>query len=195
MKILSLIIGYLIGSISTAYLLVKHTKNIDIRTVGSQNAGATNVLRVAGKSTAVLVFLLDVCKGIAAVMVGRILGGETTSLWCGVAAIVGHNWPIYFGLKGGKGSATSLGVIWATVPTIASIITATGIITVLITYYVSLGSIVVAPLFPILMLAFKKPKEYFIFAIILMILTLYRHRSNIIRLREGRESKLGQKLK
>ena len=195
MNILSIIASYLIGSISNAYLVVKYTKNIDIRTVGSQNAGATNVLRTAGIVPAVLVFFLDICKGVIAVTIGRILGGETTSLWCGIAAVVGHNWPLYFGLRGGKGSATSFGVIWATVPTIALIITATGIITIAITHYVSLGSIVVAPLFPILMLAFGKSREHVIFALILMMLTLYRHRSNIVRLREGKESKLGQRLK
>lgn len=195
MKALSIILSYLIGSISTAYLVVKYTQGVDIRTVGSKNAGATNVLRTAGLGAALLVFFLDIFKGILAVNLGKIMGGEITSLLCGIAVIVGHNWPLYFGLKGGKGSATSIGVIFATMPVIGMIIILIGVVTVIITRYVSLGTIVVAPIFPILVLSFGKSREHVLFAIIMMVLSLYRHKANILRLRQGTESKLGHKLK
>lgn len=195
MKILGILLCYIIGSLSNAYLVVKHFKGIDIRTVGSGNPGATNVQRVAGNKLAFLVFLLDVLKGVVAVLIGRVIGGEFFSLWCGVSVIVGHNWPLFFGLKGGKGTATSLGVIWLTVPKIALIITVVGITSIIVTRYVSLASILAAPLFPTLIFISRRPFQYFIFGLILMSMTLYRHRSNIDRLMKGQESRLGDKVK
>lgn len=195
MKTLGIVLSYFIGSVSTAYILVKLMKGIDIRTVGSKNAGATNVQRVLGTGPALLVFALDMLKGVLAVMIGRLTGGSTASLWCGIAAVVGHNWPLFFGLRGGKGTATTLGVLWAVMPNIALIITAVGIVAIAITRYVSLGSVLGAPLLLILVIVAGKSWNYIIFAFILMSMTLYRHRENIVRLLEGRESRLGQKLK
>lgn len=195
MKILGIVLSYFIGSISTAYILVKLMKGIDIRTVGSKNAGATNVQRVLGTGPALLVFCFDVLKGILAVMIGRITGDPTAALWCGIAAVVGHNWPLFFGLRGGKGTATTLGVLWAVMPNIALIITVVGIAAIAITRYVSLGSVLGAPLLLILTIIMGKSWNYIIFSFILMSMTLYRHRENIMRLLEGRESRLGQKLK
>jgi glycerol-3-phosphate acyltransferase PlsY len=194
-KILVIVLSYFIGSISTAYILVKLMKGIDIRTVGSKNAGATNVQRVLGTGPALLVFCFDALKGILAVMIGRITGDPTVALWCGIAAVVGHNWPLFFGLRGGKGTATTLGVLWAVMPNIASIITVVGIAAIAITRYVSLGSVLGAPLLLILTIITGKSWNYIIFSFILMSMTLYRHRENIMRLLEGRESRLGQKLK
>lgn len=194
MKFLGILLCYIIGSVSNAYLVVKYFKGIDIRTVGSGNPGATNVQRVAGNKLAFLVFLLDMLKGVVAVLIGRIIGGEFYSLWCGVAVIVGHNWPLFFGLKGGKGTATSLGVIWLTVPKIALIITVVGITSIIVTRYVSLASILAAPLFPILIFISGKPWQYIVFGLVLMSMTLYRHRSNIERLMKGQESRLGDKV-
>jgi glycerol-3-phosphate acyltransferase PlsY len=193
--VVSILISYLMGSISIAYLLVKLLKGIDIRTVGSQNAGATNVQRIIGTGPAILVFILDILKGILAVLLGRAVGGEVFSLWCGVAVIIGHNWPIFFGFRGGKGTATSLGVIWMIMPNIALIITIIGIAAVAVTRYVSLGSIIVAPIFPLLAIAYRKSAYHVIFAVVLMFMTLYKHRSNIKRILDGSESKLGQKVK
>lgn len=195
MIVLGLIVSYFLGSISTAYVLVKLMKGIDIRSVGSKNAGATNVQRVLGTGPALLVFVLDVLKGVLAVMIGRLVGGPIISLWCGIAAVVGHNWPLFFGLRGGKGTATSFGVLWTIMPNIALIITVVGFTAIAITKYVSLGSIVGAPLLLILVVITGKSWHYIIFAFILMSMTLYRHRENIVRLLEGRESRLGQKVK
>lgn len=195
MKFLGLLLCYIIGSLSNAYLVVKHFKGIDIRTVGSGNPGATNVQRVAGNKLAFFVFLLDMLKGVVAVLIGRAIGGEIFSLWCGITVIIGHNWPLFFGLKGGKGTATSLGVIWLTVPKIALIITVVGITSIIVTRYVSLASILAAPLFPILIFISGRAYQYIIFGLVLMCMTLYRHKSNIKKLMSGQESKLGDKVK
>jgi glycerol-3-phosphate acyltransferase PlsY len=195
MMYFALLVSYLLGSISTAYLVVKFTKGIDIRTVGSGNAGATNVQRVLGTGPAVVVFILDALKGVLAVVFGRLLGGEILALWCGIAAVVGHDWPLFFGLRGGKGSATTFGVIWAVMPNIALIISTFGILVIALTRYVSLGSILAAPVFPLLVMAGGKSRYHVIFALILMAMTLFKHRSNIKRLVEGKEPKLGQKMK
>lgn len=194
MKLIGVLLSYIIGSLSNAYIVVKYTKGIDIRTVGSGNPGATNVQRAAGNKLAFLVFLMDMLKGVIAVTLGKAIGGETLALWCGVAVIVGHNWPMFFGLKGGKGTATSLGVIWTLMPKIGLIITVIGITTIVVTRYVSLASIIVAPLFPILILILIKSMPHFIFGLILMSMTLYRHKSNIERLIKGTENKLGNKV-
>jgi len=193
--VLGIVLSYFIGSVSTAYLLVKLMKGIDIRSVGSKNAGATNVQRVLGTGPALLVFVLDVLKGVLAVMIGRLIGSPVASLWCGIAAVVGHNWPLFFGLRGGKGTATTLGVLWTVMPGIASIITALGIAAIAVTRYVSLGSVLGAPLLVLLVILTGKSRYYIIFAFILMSMTLYRHRGNIARLLEGSESRLGQKVK
>ncbi len=195
MTVISILISYLIGSFSVAYVVVKLLKGIDIRTVGSRNAGTTNVQRIIGTGPAIIVFVLDIFKGILAVLLGRAVGGEVFSLWCGVAVIIGHNWPIFFGFRGGKGTATSLGVIWMIMPGIALIVTVIGLAAVAVTRYVSLGSIIVAPIFPLLAIAYKKSVYHVIFAVILMSMTLYKHRSNIKRILEGSEPKLGEKVK
>lgn len=195
MKTLGIVLSYFIGSVSTAYIIVKLMKGIDIRTVGSKNAGATNVQRVLGTWPALLVFALDMLKGILAVFIGRLTGGPTAALWCGIAAVVGHNWPLFFGLRGGKGTATTLGVLWAVMPNIAFVVTLVGILVIAITRYVSLGSILGAPLLLIMVILTGKSWSYIFFALILMSMTLYRHRENIVRLLEKRESRLGQRLK
>lgn len=195
MIFLGIAVSYLIGSVSTAYLLVKFIDGVDIRTVGSGNAGATNVQRVLGTGPALLVFALDVLKGVLAVLIGRFVGGPIISLWCGIAAVVGHNWPLFFGLRGGKGTATSLGVLWMVMPQIAFILTAMGITAIALTRYVSLGSVLAAPMLLILVIAYGMSRYHIIFALMLMCMTLYRHRENIVRLLEGRESRLGEKVK
>lgn len=195
MTILSIVISYLLGSVSSAYLLVKATRGIDIRTIGSGNAGATNVHRVLGTGPALLVFLMDVLKGVIAVLIGRALGGQTLSLLCGIAVVGGHIWPLFFGLRGGKGTATSLGVVWTLIPDIALIVTTVGITAVAVTRYVSLGTILAAPLLFILVILSGRSWHYIIFAFILMCMTLFKHRENIIRIMEGRESKLGERIK
>ncbi len=120
--IIAIIVSYLLGSISFSILVARWLKKIDIRDHGSGNAGATNTLRVLGKGPAILVFLLDIAKGSAGVLIGSWLsdGSAAVEVACGLAAIAGHNWPIYFRFKGGKGIATTVGalVVWAFLPTL-----------------------------------------------------------------------------
>jgi len=188
-----IIIGYLLGSIPSSFIAGKIARNIDIRQYGSGNAGATNVLRVLGLKAAIPVFLADVLKGVLATLIGRWMVGETGAALAGFAAIVGHNWPVFLNFRGGKGIATSFGVLLVLFPLISFILFVAGVIVIAITKYVSLGSITAAVLFPILLAIFGYGWKIVLFGVAVGGLALYRHRSNISRLLEGRENKLGQK--
>jgi glycerol-3-phosphate acyltransferase PlsY len=193
--ILSILIGYLLGSVSFSYIVAKRVAGIDIRQHGSKNAGATNTLRVLGKGPAVFVLFLDALKGIVAVLIAMQL---TDLPWVimlsGLGAIIGHNWPVFFGFKGGKGVATTIGVVFtvALIPaTIASIV---AVITIYIFRYVSLGSLVFATLLPIFITLYHLPFAYIGGAIAIMLMTYIRHRTNIVRIIRGEENKLGKKV-
>jgi glycerol-3-phosphate acyltransferase PlsY len=196
-SILAIIASYLLGSISFSFLAGKLLKGIDIRNHGSGNAGATNTLRILGKKPAIAVLLLDGLKGVLAVWFGFWFIPDSdlmiVPILCGLAAVIGHNWPVYFGFRGGKGIATTIGVM-ATLafwPTIISGITAIVIIT--ITRYVSLGSLILTAMLPVLILLFDLPLELFVFSLLVMLFAFYRHRTNIIKLWNGTENKLGSK--
>ncbi len=194
MKLFILIImGYLLGSIPSSFIAGKIACNIDIRQYGSGNAGATNVLRVLGPKAAIPVFLADVLKGVLATLIGRWMAGETGATLAGLAAIVGHNWPVFLNFRGGKGIATSFGVLLVLFPLISFILFVAGTIVIAVTKYVSLGSITAAILFPILLLIFGYDWKMVLFGVAVGGLALYRHRSNISRLLEGKENKLGQR--
>ncbi|OMF20980.1 acyl-phosphate glycerol 3-phosphate acyltransferase [Paenibacillus sp. FSL H7-0331] len=190
-----ILIGYLLGSVSFSLLAGKLLKGIDIRNHGSGNAGATNTLRVLGVGPGVTVLLLDALKGVIAVMLGSWLGGGSSLLLvlCGVAAIAGHNWPIFYGFRGGKGIATTIGVMitLAFVPVL--IAGAAAILVIAITRYVSLGSLLLTALLPIFIWSMGFPMEIFIVSLILFVFAWYRHRSNIVKLLHGKENKLGAK--
>lgn len=188
------LIGYLIGSFSSAYFVTKTLKGIDIRQYGSGNAGATNALRVLGPKYGVLVLLLDALKGIVAVMVGRLILGFNGGLICGFFAVVGHDWPIFLQFKGGKGVATSIGVL-ATTHFLSAIAAAPiAIILIFITRYVSLGSLTFLVSVPITyaLLAAHFNRNYLIVTILLALLSIYKHRANIERLLAGNENKIGR---
>lgn len=192
--ILFILIGYILGSISFSYIVAKKVAGIDIRQHGSKNAGATNTLRLLGKGPAILVLALDALKGIAAVVIAMQL---TELPWLimltGLFAILGHNWPVFFGFKGGKGVATTIGVVFTLVFLPALIASLIAIIIIYVFRYVSLGSLVFATLLPVLMALFQLPLAYIIGGIAIMSLTYIRHRSNIVRILKGEESKLGAK--
>jgi acyl phosphate:glycerol-3-phosphate acyltransferase len=192
-SIITIVISYLLGSISFSILFARWLRKIDIRQHGSGNAGATNTLRVLGKGPAISVFLLDIAKGSVAVLIGLWFGdgSEWVPVACGLASIAGHNWPVYFHFKGGKGIATTVGalVVWAFVPTLIA-----GIIAILIivfTRYVSLGSIIFAIFLPILFYLFDLDAAYIWGALTVAILAIARHRKNIVKLMNGTENKLG----
>ena len=187
------VIAYLLGNIATAYLVSKASGKIDIRKYGSGNAGSTNVLRVLGAKPAAIAFLGDVLKGTAAVLIGRYIGGSYGEILAGIFVVVGHNWPIFLGGKGGKGIATTIGLMIPIDPIMVLIIVITGVTVILTTRYVSLGSVLGVSIYPLAMIITKKPMEYIIFSLVLSAIAIYRHRSNIGRLIKGTESKLRQK--
>jgi glycerol-3-phosphate acyltransferase PlsY len=194
---LNIIIAYLLGSIPTGYWLGR-MKGVDIRQFGSGNIGMTNVLRVLGKPYAILTLLVDIGKGAVAVtLIPYLL--YTPDPWvkvlAGLAAVCGHNWTIFLKFKGGKGVATSAGVFLglAWLPTLL-VLGIFGIILGLFRY-VSLGSIVAAVCFPILMLLFHQHILYIILSILLALFIIIRHRSNIKRLLAGTENRFSLKKK
>ncbi|HRS21060.1 MAG TPA: glycerol-3-phosphate 1-O-acyltransferase PlsY [Clostridia bacterium] len=187
------IIAYLMGNIATAYLVSRAFGKIDIREHGSGNSGSTNVFRVLGAKPAIIVFLGDVLKGTAAVLIGRYLGGSYGEILAGIFVVAGHNWPILLGGKGGKGIATTIGLMLPIDPLMVVMILIVGIIVIITTRYVSLASIVGVTIYPIAMIITQKPLEYIIFSLVLSSVAIFKHRSNIERLLKGTESKFGQK--
>ncbi|WP_282935645.1 glycerol-3-phosphate 1-O-acyltransferase PlsY [Paenibacillus sp. RC67] len=195
LSVISIIIAYLLGSISFSYLAGKMLKGIDIRNHGSGNAGATNTLRVLGVGPAVTVLILDALKGVAAVLVGRWLGqGDVlVEVLCGLAAISGHNWPIYFGFRGGKGIATTIGVMITLAPMAVVYAGIVCILAIALTRYVSLGSLLFTALLPLFIWFMRGPIEIFWLSLFVFVFAWVRHRSNIVKLIKGQENKLGSK--
>ena len=206
--ILSFIAAYLLGSLNTSVIVGK-IKGVDIRKKGSGNAGMTNTLRVIGKKAAALVFVFDFLKTIVALVCAMIIAklfdksNADLLAYCkyiaGFGAVLGHNFPIYFGFKGGKGIVSSIAVISFLDWRIGLIIAVVCISIMVITKYVSLGSVVGAILYPIFVIAFNTDlkdvtvRYYLTMSVVISLLALYRHRANIKRLLTGTESKLGQK--
>ena len=191
-QIAGIIASYLLGSISFSILLARWLKKIDIRQHGSGNAGATNTLRVLGKGPALAVFVLDIAKGVASVLIGWQAGAgeDWVPVACGLAAIIGHNWPVYFSFRGGKGIATTIGVVATLMfwPGLAAGVLA--ILSIVFTRYVSLGSLIFAVLLPISVALFGLETPYVWGAVIICVLAVVRHRKNIAKLLNGTENKL-----
>lgn len=195
------IIAYLIGSVSFSVIFGKKMAGIDVREKGSGNAGTTNVLRTVGKKAAILTLICDCLKGIVAVFIawiaGKIVSGTDASLLVqlsALAVVLGHSYPIFFNFKGGKGVATSLGVLLIINWKIGLICLVFALVLMALTRFVSLGSIAAAVLYPILTIFIRTnyivSGEYFVFALILAIFVLFKHRENIKRLLSGTENKL-----
>ena len=191
-NLLVILLSYFIGNFSTSFFIGKMFAKIDIREYGSGNAGSTNVLRTLGKKAAVITLLGDLVKGILAVYLGSRFGGESLALLCGVAVVIGHNWPILLGFKGGKGIATTIGVVLSIKSLMALICISIGLIILWKYKYVSLAAIVAISIFPFSI--YRYGLNYFLFGLILAILAIYKHRENIKRLLAGNERKIGQKI-
>jgi glycerol-3-phosphate acyltransferase PlsY len=189
------IVAYLLGSISFAVLLVRARTGRDIRAEGSGNAGATNVLRSHGKKLALLVALLDVAKGLAAVLLVRLVTSDPRwAAAAGFAAILGHVFPVFYGFRGGKGVATAVGAFLALSPLAVLVSLALFIAIVAATRYVSLGSVVAfAVLPPIAGLLFHAPRAVVTAAGMTALLILLKHLPNLKRLARGEEGKLGRR--
>ncbi|WP_027417475.1 glycerol-3-phosphate 1-O-acyltransferase PlsY [Aneurinibacillus terranovensis] len=193
MGVLIILVGYLLGSISFSIVVAKRIRNIDIRDYGSGNAGATNTLRVLGKGPAILVLLLDAAKGAAAVWIAHIFGaGNWVVVLAGVASIIGHNWPVFFKFHGGKGVATTIGMLLALAPIPALLSVIVTVVIIALTRYVSLGSLVFVTLMPIMMYIWNNPAPYIIGTLLITILGYVRHYENIMRLLQGKERKIGK---
>ncbi|MCK9217248.1 MAG: glycerol-3-phosphate 1-O-acyltransferase PlsY [Firmicutes bacterium] len=194
-KILIIIVlAYFLGNFSTSYFIAKLFAGIDIRNHGSGNVGATNTLRVLGKKAGIIVLLGDILKGVIAVILGKIIAGEDGQIFAGLFVVIGHNWPILLGFKGGKGVATTIGVMTAINIYIVAGIVPIGIIIIAVTKYVSLASILGMIIFPIVMLFTWQPIKLVLFSFLLSMMSVYRHKSNIKKLMQGTESKIGQKV-
>jgi glycerol-3-phosphate acyltransferase PlsY len=190
--VLAVVLGYLIGSVSFSFLFGRLAQGIDIRKHGSGNAGATNTLRVLGVGPAITVLFLDIGKGVLAVWVGWWIDFDNVLLpiLAGIAVILGHNWPVFFAFRGGKGIATMIGVV-ATLCFIPGLVAgAIGIAAIFATRYVSLGSLLFAGLLPFSLLLFGREMELILFSIAIGVLAFYRHRGNIVKLAQGKENKI-----
>lgn len=211
-------VGYLIGSVNLSIILSKLMGKGDIREQGSGNAGTTNTLRVLGKGPAALVLIFDICKAVIAILLAKGIfafsgvemfttPGDTATLnvtyelgilLAALGAILGHNYPIYYGFKGGKGIATSLGALLMIEWQIGLVCLVFALVLMISSRMVSLGSICAAILYPVLVwimgsafgTSFKARMIYTIFAVLVAALAIYRHRTNITRLLNGTENKL-----
>lgn len=188
------VIAYLLGSISTGMLVSKAMGGPDLHKVGSGNTGATNALRTMGKKGGAIVFAGDVVKALLACLVGRLWMGQNGVLLAGLFVILGHNWPVFFGFKGGKGVSSTCGVMLMTFWWQALICYVITIAMIAITKFVSLGSLALVVLFGILVTA-TNWGNWLVIAWVWVIagLCIYRHHANIGRLIHGTERKIGQK--
>ncbi|NLJ58073.1 MAG: glycerol-3-phosphate 1-O-acyltransferase PlsY [Tissierellia bacterium] len=185
------IIAYFIGNISFAYILGKIFEKKDVREYGSGNAGTTNALRTFGKKIGAMVLVGDVLKGLVAVVLGRSIGSELGAYLGGAFAIIGHNWPVLLNFKGGKGVATTIGVMAIINPFLTILCVILGLIIIIISRTVSLGSIIGMASAPLVALIFIKPfqGQLLIFCFFIAGMSIFRHKDNINRLIRGEENK------
>lgn len=188
------VVSYLLGNISSGILVSRAFGGGDIRKHGSGNSGTTNVLRTLGWLPSLLTLLGDCVKGLIACLLGRWLGGDLGMLLAGLCVTLGHDFPVFFGFKGGKGIATSLGMILVISPVLALSLLSVVLIVVALTGLMSLGSVMVSVAYPILTaIIFRGHANYplfVIFSIICGLLSLYCHRKNIVRLIHKEENRL-----
>ena len=197
-------VGYLIGALPFGVLIGKAVANVDVREHGSGAMGMTNVLRTVGKPAAAAVLALDIGKGVAAVIIAKwIFDSPGAEVAAALAALVGHNWPVFIGFRGGRGTASGWGALWVISPIAGFAATVIGLSLVAITRYVSLGSIAAAALGSLVLIGLaiigasvempvETPLVYCWYGAIGSALIVFRHRENIARLLNGTERKIGQ---
>jgi len=191
-EVLAIIISYFIGGILTAGV-VASLKRVDLTKEGSGNPGATNAFRIFGPFFGGVVLLGDVVKGVLGALVGQWLGGGNIAVaaLCGLAVVAGHNWPLFYKFRGGKGMATSVGAIIILVPETLLFLVPIWVLVVAVSRYVSLGSIMAALALPVATFFFYPQQGFLLlFAVVASVLGVYRHRANIQRLLAGEENKL-----
>jgi acyl phosphate:glycerol-3-phosphate acyltransferase len=189
-RIIIPIVAYLLGSIPFGYLIVRGKSGADIRETGSGGTGATNVSRRAGKAAGVLTLLLDAAKGCVAVLIAKAFGGgDWVIAVAAIAALVGHIFPVWLGFRGGKGVATGVGIFLVLAPIALLCAGVVFVAIVVLTRYVSLGSITAAVLIPVLVWLLSDSQSLLIAAVVGAALIVFAHRGNIQRLASGTESR------
>lgn len=198
------VIAYLIGSVNFSIIFSKKMAGFDVREKGSGNAGTTNMLRTVGKKAAAITLVCDILKGVISIAIAKVIGNIWSNLdaallvqLAGLFAIIGHTFPVFFKFKGGKGIATSLGVLITTNWQIGLICLVFALVLMVLTQMVSVGSIAAAILYPVLTIFINQnyiaDGNYIIFAIILAVLIVFNHRENVKRLLSGTENKISFK--
>lgn len=197
MNLLILFFGYLFGSFPSGYLAGRIAKGIDIRSLGSGSTGATNVLRHIGKRAAIIVFLLDVFKGVLSILLAKyLLLNDSWQVAIGLSTLIGHIWPVWLNWKGGKAVATGLGIFLGLSWQVG--LATLGVFIIMITLFriVSLASVSASLALPLIMfLSFSSSNislPFLIVSLLAMILVIWRHRENIVRLIRGKEPRIGQ---
>ncbi len=194
--ILFLVLGYVLGSVPFGVIVGKRIRNLDIREHGSKNTGATNAIRVLGKKLGFFVLFLDIAKGFLPVFLASNIGISGLKLLIiGIISILGHTFSPFINFKGGKGVATSLGVFLFFVPEVIGILVLIFVLIVYFTRYISLASITVAALFPVMVILFRGEKrvDVVVVGIIIAFYIIYKHKTNIKRLINGNENKFSLK--
>ena len=201
------IIAYAIGSINFSVILSKKMAGFDVREKGSGNAGSTNMLRAVGKKAAILTLVCDILKGVVSILIALLIGKIVKNVdralliqIAGILVVIGHTFPIFFGFKGGKGVATSFGVLLMVNWKIGFICLTFALVIIIASKMVSMGSIGAAILFPVLTIFINEHYivsasglKYFIFSLILAIFVIFNHRENVKRILNGTENKLSFK--
>ena len=185
--VLTIVAAYFLGNISPSILLGR-AMGVDIKKEGSGNAGTTNALRVLGKKAAVITLVVDIGKGVLAVLLGNLLAGPQAAMYCALAAFAGHVWPAMFHFKGGKGVAVAFGAIVTMNWQLGLLCLTIVAVVVLLTRMVSAGAISAALVFPVL--AYFMEPDFLYPGIAMAALLIYKHKENIQRLMKGEENKL-----
>lgn len=193
-EIAAVALGYLVGSIPFAFLLARR-RGVDLRVAGSGNVGATNVLRTSGVPNAILAMCLDALKGALAVIVAqRLAAGPATPVAAGLAAIIGHIYPVWLGFRGGKGVATAAGVFGVLAPAAVGVAAAVFVLAVWTTKYISVGSMAAAITLGAAAAAIEAPPPVVVGAVLSALIIVHRHRGNLARVMAGTERRVGQRL-
>ena len=192
--IICAVAAYLLGSISFGILLTKNSGH-DIRKEGSGNTGASNALRVFGLRTGLVTFICDILKAVIAVLLGKALAGEYGGMLAGLFVIIGHNWPLFFSFKGGKGISCSCAVVLLNFPGPGAIAIAICIAAIAITRYISVGSMLLLISYAVILCVTRPFWPHGVWAIVLAVMAVARHHGNIRRLLNGTENKLSFKKK
>lgn len=193
LEFILVLLCYLLGSIPFSYIFSRVLGGVDIRAKGTGNVGATNVLRTLGIKIALASLGGDLLKGVIAAWLGLHFGGESLGALCAAVAVTGHCWTVFLGFKGGKGVATSAGTLLVLMPVILLILAVSFVTIIAVSRYVSLGSVCAAVLLPLLVLLMHQPLPFIFMSFAIASMVIFRHRTNIERLRQGVEKKINEK--